>query len=114
MPAKARFPKGPATHHERLPQAGAERKPQEASLASEATEKAEEKKERTPRLDWAGLLRRTFAVDVLACVRCGGRRQVLAYVTAPDGVRVILKHLELPSRPAQLAAAQGPPQYAWC
>jgi hypothetical protein len=26
----------------------------------------------SPRLDWATLLRRTYAVDVLACVRCGG------------------------------------------
>lgn len=25
----------------------------------------------SPRLDWATLLRRTYAVDVLACVRCG-------------------------------------------
>ena len=30
-------------------------------------------KERTPRLDWAGLLKRTFALDVFACLRCGGR-----------------------------------------
>jgi hypothetical protein len=27
----------------------------------------------TPRLDWAGLLKRTFALDVFACLRCGGR-----------------------------------------
>jgi hypothetical protein len=25
----------------------------------------------SPRLDWATLLRRTYAVDVLTCVRCG-------------------------------------------
>ncbi|WNG44525.1 ATP-dependent helicase HrpA [Archangium minus] len=74
----------------------------------------EPKKERTPRLDWAGLLRRTFALDVFACSRCGGRRQVLAYLTAPAGVRAILEHLQLPTRPAQLASAQGPPQIAWC
>jgi hypothetical protein len=41
--------------------------------------KAEQKKERTPRLSWAGLPRRTFALDVLACAGCGGRRRVLAY-----------------------------------
>jgi hypothetical protein len=33
-------------------------------------------KERTPRVDWAELLRRTFDFDVLACARCGGRRSV--------------------------------------
>ncbi|TNV61336.1 ATP-dependent helicase HrpA [Corallococcus exiguus] len=70
--------------------------------------------ERTPRLDWAGLLRRTFALDVFACSRCGGRRRALAYLTAPGGGRAILEHLALPSRPAKLALAQGPPQSAWC
>jgi hypothetical protein len=42
----------------------------------------ESTKERTPRLDWAGLLRRTFALDVFACSRCAGRRRVLAYLMA--------------------------------
>jgi len=45
---------------------------------------------------------------MFACARCGGRRRVLAYLTAPGGVRTILEHLELPTRPAQRAAAQGP------
>jgi hypothetical protein len=39
-------------------------------------------KERTPREDQAELLRRTFDFDVFVCVRCGGRRRVLAYVMA--------------------------------
>ncbi|MDA1095521.1 MAG: transposase [Acidobacteria bacterium] len=30
-------------------------------------------------LDWAGLLARTFLVDVLRCGRCGGRRKVLEF-----------------------------------
>lgn len=34
-------------------------------------------KERTPHLDWAGLLHRPFVLDVLTCVRCGGRRRLL-------------------------------------
>jgi len=29
-------------------------------------------KERTPRVDWAELLKRTFDFDVFACWRCGG------------------------------------------
>jgi hypothetical protein len=44
-------------------------------------------KRRTPPLDWAGLLRRTFALDIFACARCGGRRRVLAYLTARRAVR---------------------------
>ena len=34
----------------------------------------------TPRLPWAQLLRRTFAVDVLACLTCGGQLRVLGAV----------------------------------
>jgi UDP-N-acetylmuramate--L-alanine ligase len=43
-----------------------------------------------PRLDWAGLLRRTFLLDVLACP-CGGRRRVLAVITSPDVARRMLR-----------------------
>jgi len=66
------------------PQAGAEPGPEEESPPAKAAT-VESTMERTPRLDWAGLLRRTFALDVFACVRCGGRRRVLAYLTAPGG-----------------------------
>jgi hypothetical protein len=96
-----------------LPQAGTEAGPQKQSLCLAATVE-KPMKEKTPRVDWAELLSRTFALDVFACVRCGGRRRVLAYVTAPSGVRSILEHLGLPTRPAKLAPAQGPPQSAWC
>ncbi len=96
-----------------FPQAGAKPEPEEESPSFGAKVEAP-KKERTPRWDWAGLRRRTFALDVLACVRCGGRRQVLASLTAPGGVRAIGEHLELPPRPAKRAAAQGPPQRAGC
>jgi hypothetical protein len=37
---------------------------------------------------------------------------VLASLTAPGGVRAILEHLELPTRPAKRAPAQGLPQLA--
>jgi hypothetical protein len=53
-------------------------------------------------------------VDVFTCVRCGGRRRVLAYLRPPGGVRAILEHLGLPTQPGRLAPARGPPQRAWC
>ncbi|PTL80098.1 hypothetical protein DAT35_29165 [Vitiosangium sp. GDMCC 1.1324] len=62
-----------------FPQAGTEAGPQKESLCLAATVE-EPRKQRTPRVEWAGLLRRTFALDVFACVRCGGRRRLLAYV----------------------------------
>ncbi|SDF10625.1 hypothetical protein SAMN04488504_12047 [Myxococcus virescens] len=45
----------------------------------------ESTRERTPRLDWVGLLRRTFALDAFDCSWCGGRSRVLAYLMAPGG-----------------------------
>ena len=91
-----------------LPQAGAEPGLEEESPAFAATVE-EPRKERTPRLDQAGLLRRTFALDVFACLRCGGRRRVLADVKGAAGERAILEHLGLPTESASLALAQGPP-----
>jgi hypothetical protein len=54
------------------------------------------------------------SLDVFACPRCGGRRKVLAYVTAPAGVRSILEHQGLPTQALKRAPARGPPQRAWC
>jgi hypothetical protein len=61
-----------------LPQAGEE----EASVALEAAASKEPMKERPSGVDWAEVLSRTFDFDVFACVRCGGRRRGLAYLTA--------------------------------
>ncbi|WP_245591669.1 transposase [Cystobacter fuscus] len=89
-----------------VPQAGEE----EASVAPQAAARQETRKERRARVDWAGLLRRTFAVEVLACERCGGRRRVLAYVNEAGGVRALLEHLGLAPAGARLAPARGPPR----
>ena len=48
-----------------------------------------------PRLLWAQLLKRCFAVDVLRCARCGAKREVLAVVMRPEPIRAILTHLDL-------------------
>ncbi len=85
-----------------FPQASAEPKPQEANPPPEAAAKAEPKKDRTSRLDWAGLLRHTFALDVFACLRCGGRRRVLIEMTmryahlAPEARESAVQQLDRP------------------
>jgi hypothetical protein len=71
-----------------LPQAGGEK----ASVAPQAAVSKEPIKEKTPRVDGAELPRRTFDFDVFVCVRCGGRRSVLAYMKGAGGVRAILDH----------------------
>jgi hypothetical protein len=93
-----------------VPQAGEE----EASEGLEAAARKQRMKERRPRVDWAKLLRRTFAFDVFVCERSGGRRRVLAYVKGGGGVRASLEHLGLATAGERLAPARGPPQSAWC
>jgi hypothetical protein len=45
------------------------------------------------RVDWATLLRRTFATDVRICARCGGNLSVRAVVTDPDAIARLLTAL---------------------
>ena len=80
-----------------LAQAGTEAGPQKESLCLVATVE-EPRKQRRARVDWGGPLRRTFARDVFACPRCGGRRKVLAEVKSPAGVRSIGEHWDCPRR----------------
>jgi hypothetical protein len=55
---------------------------------------------------WPNLLRHTFAVDVLACPRCGGRIRVVATIEDPVVIRKILTHLGLPT---DVPAPRPPP-----
>jgi hypothetical protein len=62
----------------------------------------------SPRLPWSKLLRRTFDVDILDCVKCHGRLQLVAVITATSAVRSILERLDLFSPPPQPARARDP------
>ena len=42
------------------------------------------------RTDWAELLRRGFALDVLRCARCGGRMRLIAFVKKKSAAQKIL------------------------
>jgi hypothetical protein len=44
-------------------------------------------------------------VDVLKCVRCGGRMRMLAAIDSPEVIRKILLCLGLPTRPPPVAPA---------
>jgi hypothetical protein len=60
------------------------------------------------RVDWASLLRRSLAVDVLECPKCRGRLQVVAVITEREPVRRILAHLGMPTVPPTVARARDP------
>jgi hypothetical protein len=53
-------------------------------------------------------------VDVFCCLKCAGRRRVLAWLTQGAVLRRILRHLHLPELPPPLAPARRPPQQALC
>ena len=58
---------------------------------------------------WADLMRRAFEVDVLACLRCGGRLRLIALIEASAVARRILRHLGLPADVPRPALARAPP-----
>jgi hypothetical protein len=64
-------------------------------------------------VDWATLLRRVFAIEVLLCA-CGGQRRIIAQIEPGPVARKILAHLGLPTsppRPSQGVLFQtGPPE----
>jgi len=53
---------------------------------------------RPRRVEWAELLRRVFAVDVLECPRCGARMRFLSVIHSPEATLAILERLNLPAR----------------
>ena len=52
---------------------------------------------RPRRLSWASLMKRVLDVDALSCPKCHVPMVVLAFLTDPDVIQKILKHLELPT-----------------
>ena len=50
---------------------------------------------RSARPDWAALLRRVFALDVVHGPRWGGRRRIMAVHTRPETLRPLLERLGL-------------------
>jgi hypothetical protein len=61
-----------------------------------------------PRVDWATLLRRSLAVDVLECPTCHGRLRVVAVITEREPIQRILAHLGMPTEPPPVAPARDP------
>jgi len=57
---------------------------------------------------WPALLHRVFALDVLACPRCGGRLRVIAAVQDPLAVQAILAHLRRSGAPSRTALPHPP------
>ena len=61
------------------------------------------------RIDWASLLRQVFAIDVLPCDRCAGRRQLLSMITEAKTAEKTLNHLGMPAQTPSQSPARAPP-----
>lgn len=97
------------TYHGVLAPAAALRRrivPAPSSARRAAGAQPRDSQHRTP---WADLLQRVFAIDVLRCQLCGGRREILAMVTEGRVVQAILAALDLPADPPPVHAARAPP-----
>jgi hypothetical protein len=58
------------------------------------------------RIGWAALLKRTFEIDVLRCVRCSGRMKLVAVVMTVDAIRETLVGIGVSPRPPPIAPAK--------
>jgi hypothetical protein len=62
---------------------------------------------------WAGLMQRTFGLDVLACLRCGGRLRLIALIEQTAVIKRVLWHLRLPTEIPVARPARPPPEMSW-
>ena len=63
---------------------------------------------RARRLDWATLMKRAYALDVLVCPKCAGKMSIIAIIDDEEVAVKILDHLGLSSR----APPRGRPRRA--
>ena len=61
-------------------------------------------------MPWASLIWRVFLKDVLECVRCKGRMEIVAALTSRAAIARVLGHLGLSADPPTLHPARPPPQ----
>jgi hypothetical protein len=63
----------------------------------------------TSRIAWAKIMAKIAEDFPLACPACGGDIRLIAFITDPEPIRMILLHLGEPLEPPPLTPARGPP-----
>ena len=66
-----------------------------------------------PRISWAALLARIFALDVTRCPACGGGLRLIAALTDPASIRRYLHGVGLPTQPSPQCPPRPPSQLEW-
>jgi hypothetical protein len=85
----------------------------EVEAANGATPAAEGARRSARGWQWAALMQRVFALDVLACPRCGGRLRLIALLDASAVTARILRHLGLPDTVPAPCPSRAPPLDDW-
>jgi len=65
------------------------------------------------RIGWAELLARVFAIDMAHCPKCYGDLKPIAAILETSAIKKILDHLDLPSKPPDIAPARFSPQMSF-
>jgi hypothetical protein len=65
---------------------------------------------RRRRFPWASMIWRVFLNDVLECMRCKGRMEIVAALTSGHAIERVFGHLGLPLAAPELHPARPPPQ----
>jgi hypothetical protein len=63
------------------------------AAGGERPEETESQYVKARRRTWAQLLARVYGVDALRCRRCGGRMRIISFITDPEVVEKILRHV---------------------
>ena len=76
---------------------------------------AEDKKERSEypaQAKWAELLKRSFAIEILKCAKCGGKMKLVSIIQDPVVAKRILEAIGLSAEVPLKAAPRAPPTNA--
>ena len=82
---------------------------------SERLARAEQDRKASTRMTWAAALQAAWGIDILACIACGGRKQVIAAIPLGPIATKILRHVGLPTQvetkaePCDIWRVRGPP-----
>ena len=91
------MPQGPPAHAEPASEAAAA-----AKCEVEAVEAP------VPRISWARLLKRVFAIDIQHCPNCGGELKIIAAILERPAIEKVLAHLGLDPQPPPRGRAPEP------
>jgi hypothetical protein len=80
-----------------------------AKIVPEQAEDRKEKSEYPAQAKWAELLKRSFAIEILKCAKCGGKMKLISIIQDPAVAKRILEAIGLSAEVPLKAAPRAPP-----